>query len=53
VRVRRCVEGLIARPSIEAALERALALIRDTGARGFEPQVYLERADQVAREPGL
>jgi len=43
-RVRRCAEGLIARPAIELALERALALIRETGARGFEPHVYLERA---------
>ena len=43
-RVRRCAEGLIARPAIEAALNRALALVRETGARGFEPHVYLERA---------
>jgi hypothetical protein len=49
-RVRRCAEGLISRPAIEAALERALALVRETGARGFEPHVYLERAEQVARE---
>jgi class 3 adenylate cyclase len=59
-RVRRCAEGLIARPAIEAALERALALVRDTGARGFEPHVYLERAalarltgDEATREREL
>jgi hypothetical protein len=45
--VRRRAEGLIARPAIEAALERALALVRETRARGFEPHVYLERAELV------
>ncbi len=50
-RVRRCAEGLIARPAIETALERALALVRETGARGFEPHVYLERAE-LARLAG-
>ena len=43
-RVRRLAGGLSACPAIEAALERAIALIRVTGARGFEPHVYLERA---------
>jgi hypothetical protein len=33
-----------ARPAIEAALERVLVLVKETGARGFEPHVYLERA---------
>jgi hypothetical protein len=58
--VRRRAEGLIARPAIEAALERALALVRDIGARGFEPHVYLERAalarltgDEAARQRQL
>ena len=50
-RVRRRAEGLSARPAIEAALERALALVRETGARGFEPHVYLERAE-LARLSG-
>ena len=50
-RVRRCAEGLSARPAIETALERALALVRETGARGFEPRVYLERAE-LARLTG-
>jgi hypothetical protein len=56
----RCAEGVSARPAVEAALERALALIRETGARGFEPQVYLERAtlarlsgDEIARDREL
>ncbi len=43
-RVRRCAEGLSARTAIEAALERALALVTDTGARVFEPHVHVERA---------
>lgn len=51
VRACLCAEGLRARPAIEAALERALALVRETGARGFEPQVYLERAE-LARLAG-
>ena len=49
-RVRRHAEGLNARPPIETALERVLALVRETGARGFE-QVYLERAE-LARLTG-
>jgi tetratricopeptide (TPR) repeat protein len=55
-RLRR-TEGLRARRAIETALERAMMLIRDTGARGFEPHVYLERGelarligDEVARQ---
>jgi adenylate cyclase len=44
VRVLRCTEGLIARTAIETALERALSLAADTGARAFEPHVYVERA---------
>ena len=44
-RVRRRAEGLAARPAIEAALGRVLALVRETGARGFEPHVYVERAE--------
>ncbi len=49
--VRQRAEGLSARPTIEAALECALALVRETGARGLEPQVYLERAE-LARLSG-
>jgi hypothetical protein len=44
-RVRRRAEGVIARPAIEAALARALTLVRETCARGFEPHVHLERAE--------
>jgi tetratricopeptide (TPR) repeat protein len=44
-RVRRRAEGPAARPAIDAALGRVLALVRETGARGFEPHVYLERAE--------
>jgi tetratricopeptide (TPR) repeat protein len=51
VRVRRCAEGLSARSAIEAGLERALVLVTETGARGFEPHVYLERAE-LARLAG-
>ena len=49
--VHRRAEGLIARPAIEAALERALALVRDIGARGFGPQVCFERSE-LARLTG-
>ena len=49
--VRQRAEGLSARPTIEAALECALALVRETGARAFEPHVYLERAE-LARLAG-
>ena len=49
--VHRHVEGLTARPAIEAALGRALSLVRNTGARGFEPLIYLERAE-LARLTG-
>jgi class 3 adenylate cyclase/tetratricopeptide (TPR) repeat protein len=45
VRVRRRAEGVSARTVIEAALGRVLALVRETGARGFEPHVHLERAE--------
>jgi hypothetical protein len=41
-RVRRRAEGLVARTAIETALERALTLVRETGARAFEPRVYAE-----------
>jgi tetratricopeptide (TPR) repeat protein len=50
-RVRRRAEGLAARPEIDAALGRVLDLVRETGARGFEPHVYLERAE-LARLTG-
>jgi tetratricopeptide (TPR) repeat protein len=50
-RVRRRAAGLAARPAIEAALQRVIALVRETGARGFEPHVYVERAE-LARLTG-
>jgi hypothetical protein len=36
--------GLSVRRAIEAAVDRAHALVRETGARGFEPHVFVERA---------
>jgi ATP/maltotriose-dependent transcriptional regulator MalT len=50
-RVRRCLEGQSALTAIEVGLERALALVRETGARGFEPHIYFERAE-LARLKG-
>jgi hypothetical protein len=43
-RVLMTLDGADARGEIEAALERALAIVGSTGARAFEPQIYLERA---------
>jgi class 3 adenylate cyclase/tetratricopeptide (TPR) repeat protein len=43
--------GSTAREQIAAALARALALARDTGAKGFEPMVHVELAE-LARQGG-
>ena len=43
--------GLAARAEIEAALGRALDLVRQTGAKAFEPQVHVELAE-LARQSG-
>jgi hypothetical protein len=51
MRARREIDGIEATREIEAVLERVLARVREAGARGFEPQVYLERAE-LARLTG-
>jgi class 3 adenylate cyclase/tetratricopeptide (TPR) repeat protein len=43
--VLRSADGLAAEREIEAALERALELIEETGSRVFVPQVHKERAE--------
>jgi class 3 adenylate cyclase/tetratricopeptide (TPR) repeat protein len=43
--------GPAERDQIEAALARALELVRETGARAFEPLVHVERAE-LARQTG-
>jgi tetratricopeptide (TPR) repeat protein len=43
-RVLLALDGAAAKDAVEAALERALALMRSTGARSYEPQIYVERA---------
>jgi hypothetical protein len=43
--------GPAARAEIEAALARALALVEQTGAKAFEPQVQVELAE-LARQTG-
>jgi hypothetical protein len=43
-RVLRTIEGADGSAGIEAALDRALALVQSTEARSYEPQVYVERA---------
>ncbi len=60
VRVRLTLDGVDAREQIESTLDRALALVRSTGARSFEPQIHVERArlagllsDAVGREQWL
>jgi len=52
--------GVDARSEIEATLDRALALVHSTGARSYEPQIYVERArlaglrsDAAGREQSL
>jgi tetratricopeptide (TPR) repeat protein len=53
-------EGLAARRSIDDALDRATALVEETGARSWEPWIHVERAalervrgDEVARQHEL
>ncbi len=53
-------EGLAARQAINDALDRATALVEETGARSWEPWIHVERAalarvrgDEVAREREL
>jgi ATP/maltotriose-dependent transcriptional regulator MalT len=43
-RVLLTLDGVNARAEIESTLDRALALVRSTGARPYEPQIYVERA---------
>jgi tetratricopeptide (TPR) repeat protein len=43
-RVLRSADGLAAEREIEAALDRALELVEETGSRAFVPQVHEERA---------
>ena len=47
-RVLRAVEGADGSAAIAAALDRALALVQSTGARSYEPQIYVERARLAA-----
>jgi tetratricopeptide (TPR) repeat protein len=47
-RVLRAVAGADASAGIEAALDRALALVQSTGARSYEPQIHVERARLAA-----
>ena len=44
-------EGLAAREEIEAALERARELARNTGMRSVEPMIHVELAE-LARQGG-
>jgi adenylate cyclase len=50
-RVLRSADGLAAEREIEAALDRALELVEETGSRVFVPEVHEERA-QLARLRG-
>jgi tetratricopeptide (TPR) repeat protein len=47
-RVRRAVDGADASANIAAALDQAQALVQSTGARSYEPQIYVERARLAA-----
>ena len=47
-RVLRAIEGADRRAGIEAALDRALALVKSTSALSYEPQIYVERARLAA-----
>jgi len=47
-RVLRAIEGADGRAGIEAALDRALALVKSTRARSYEPQIHVERARLAA-----
>jgi adenylate cyclase len=44
-RVLLCQEGAAAGAAIRAALDRAEALVRETGAKNYQPFVHLERAE--------
>jgi tetratricopeptide (TPR) repeat protein len=44
-RVLRSADGLVAEREIEAALDRALELVEETGSRVFVPEVHQERAE--------
>ena len=44
VRVLLTLDGVAARTEVESILDRALSLVRSTGARSFEPQIHVERA---------
>ena len=44
VRVLLVLDGVERQAKIESTLDRALAIVRSTGARAFEPQVHVERA---------
>ena len=43
-RVLRADESADGSGNIEAALDRAIALVQSTGARSYEPQIHVERA---------
>ncbi len=43
-RVLLALDAAAARGEVEATLDRALALVQSTGARSYEPQIYVERA---------
>ena len=47
-RVRRAVDGADGSAAIAAALDHAQALVQSTGARSYEPQIYVERARLAA-----
>lgn len=43
-------EGVAAAAAIRAALDRAEALIRETGAKNYQPFIHLERAELARLE---
>ncbi|MBI1816899.1 MAG: AAA family ATPase [Deltaproteobacteria bacterium] len=47
-RVRRAIDEAGASVAIAAALDHAQALVQSTGARSYEPQIYVERARLAA-----
>ena len=47
-RVLRAIEGADGSAGVVAALDRAQALVQSTGARSYEPQIYVERARLAA-----
>jgi class 3 adenylate cyclase/tetratricopeptide (TPR) repeat protein len=44
-RVLRCADGIASEPAIRSALDRALELIEESGARVYRPGVHEERAE--------